>query len=628
MQRPASYDFFAQLERLLPSVRKPGRYVGGEYNRVIKDWEATSLHVCLAFPDIYDLGMSNLGLAILYDILNAQPDILAERVFLPWVDMIAALRRAGLPLYSLETYRPLSQFDIIGFTLPYELIYTNVLEMLALAGLPVRAAERDQRHPLIIAGGHAAFNPEPMADFIDAFVIGDGEEVIVELARTYQQVKNEPREQQLRALASISGVYVPRFYRFHYRADGLIEAIEPCIPEAPLPVRRRIVGRLPPPPTRLLVPMVDVAHNRATIEIQRGCSRGCRFCQAGIVTRPVRERPITEILTAAEAILRNTGFEELGLLSLSSSDYSGIEELVQALVERFRDRHVALSLPALRADSFSVHLAEAVGQGRHSGFTFAPEAATEHLRAVINKPIETEQVLQVAREVVARGWRTLKLYFMIGLPGETAEDVQAIADIAHAVRAIGRAQHGRHAQIHLSVNTFVPKPHTPLQWSRLASEAEIAEKQALLRRHLGRPGFKLDLSAPLATLLEAVCARGDRRLGAVIERAWRQGARFDAWDEQRAPIAWWRAFTDSNLDPTFYAHRERDPDEKLPWDVIDVGVDRRFLLAEYRRSQEGGLLADCRTQCYACGISAAYAEMQTEQWRCALPAQRYSPNAQ
>jgi len=611
-----------ELERILPTVQKPGRYVGGETNSVagLKDWDATPTRVCLAFPDIYDLGMSNLGLAILYDILNGLPDVLAERAYMPWVDMIAAMRRAGLPLYSLESKRPLADFHVVGFSLPYEQLYTNLLDMLDLAGLPLRAAERNERHSLVIAGGHAAFNPEPVADFLDAFVIGDGEEAIVELVRAYQDARDRPREAQLRALARVPGVYVPRLYAVRYNADGTVAAVEPGVPEAPLPVAKRVVSPLPPPPTRLIVPNVDVAHNRAAIEIQRGCTRGCRFCHAGVVTRPVRERPVGEILEALETILPQTGFEELGLLSLSSSDYSAIEPLVGSIAERFRDAHLSIALPALRADSFSVGLAEAVAQGRHSGFTFAPEAGTERLRGIINKPISTDQVLDVAREVFTRGWRTVKLYFMIGLPGEKMDDLLAIADLAKAVRAAGRKAHGRKAQVNVSVNVFVPKPHTPFQWVGLEPADSIREKQALLRRELRGRGLKLDYSDVEATLLEAVLARGDRRLGPVVQRAWELGARFDAWDEQRDMGAWRQAFAEAGLDPGFYAHRDRPLDETFPWEVVDVGVRRRFLQREYERSQRGETLVDCREGCLGCGILGAYGDLWSEEWRCPEPA--------
>ena len=609
-----------ELDHVLPTVRKPGRYTGGEYNSVTKDWESIPTRVCLAFPDIYDLGMSNLGLAILYDALNALPDVLAERCYAPWVDMIAAMRQNRIPLYSLESKRPLSDFHIVGFSLPYEQLYTNVLEMLDLAGLPFLARERDERHPLVIAGGHATFNPEPVADFFDAFAIGDGEQVAVEIVRAYQETRSKSREAQLRALAQVPGVYVPRFYDVHYGADGTVAGIEPNVPEARLPIIKRIVSPLPPPPTRLIVPTVDVSHNRATIEIQRGCTRGCRFCHAGMVLRPVRERPVEEVLEAIEAIERQTGFEEIGLLSLSSSDYSDIGRLVQAINERFGDAHLSISLPALRADSFSIELAEAIARGRHTGFTFAPEAATEQLRAAINKPIPTDQMLDVAREVFEHGWRTIKLYFMIGLPGEQMDDVRAVADLARAVRAVGRKAHGRRAQVNVSINTFVPKPHTPFQWARLEPAPSIQEKQALLRHEMRGGGLKLGYSDPEETLLEAVLARGDRRLGAVVQRAWELGARFDAWGEQHNAHAWVQAFAEAGLDAGFYAHRERPPDEVFPWEVVSTGVRKRFLLQEYSRSQRGETLVDCREQCHACGILAACGDRWAEEWCCPQPA--------
>jgi radical SAM family uncharacterized protein len=607
---------FEELERILADVRKPGRYVGGEYNSIVKDWHAVSMRVCLAFPDVYELGMSNLGLAILYDILNALPDVLAERTYMPWVDMAGEMRAGGIPLYTLENRRPLDEFHIVGFSLPSEQLYTNVLEMLDLSGLPLRSEERNASHPLVIAGGHAVFNPEPMADFVDAFVIGDGEEAIIDLLCAFQDVQEVSRDVQLQTLSRIPGVYVPRFYDVCYKDDDTVAVIRSNSSGAPTPVFKRVVSPLPPLPVQLLVPNIDISHNRAAIEIQRGCTRGCRFCHAGMVMRPVRERPVEEVLAALEAILPSTGFEEVGLLSLSSSDYSHIDRLVEAIIERFSGERLSISLPSLRADSFSVALAEAVAQGRHSGFTFAPEAATEQLRRVINKPIATAQVLEVAEEVFELGWRTIKLYFLIGLPGEQMQDVQAIADLAREVWHIGRKAHGRKAQVNVSVNTFVPKPHTPFQWVGIESEGSIGEKQSLLRHALRGRGLKLDYSDSERTLLEAVLSRGDRRLGKVIQRAWELGARFDAWDEQWNGSAWKQAFEESEIEPGFYACRERSLQEIFPWDVINIGVSKAFLLKDYQRSQRAETLVDCREQCHACGVLLAYRNRWSETWRC------------
>jgi radical SAM family uncharacterized protein len=611
------------LDRLLPTVTKPGRYTGGEWNSVVKDWGAGPVRWALAFPDVYEIGMSNLGLAILYDLLNAQPGVLAERVYAPWVDMEQAMRAARLPLFSLESRRPLAQFDVIGFSLPYEQVYTNLLNMLDLAELPVLAAERDDGHPLIVAGGAAAYNPEPLADFVDCFAVGEGEELVVEITSAIGEGKRRGwrREALLRRLAEIPGVYVPRFYEVAYHADGTLAGIGPTVPEARLPVRKRIVTTLPPPVTRPLVPYIDTVHNRAAIEIQRGCGRGCRFCQAGMVYRPVRERPVAEVLAAVGAIIANTGFEEVALLSLSSSDYTGIETLVRELVARHGQEHLSISLPSLRIESVSVALMEQLqATGRRSSFTFAPEAASERLRRVINKPIGDDDLLAVAEEAYGRGWKTIKLYFMIGHPTQTLDEVAAIADLARRVRAAGVRAIGRKAQVNVGVSTLVPKPHTPFQWLPLTGEEEIRAQQAVLQDNLRGPGVKLNWNNPQETLLEAALSRGDRRLGAVIHRAWRLGARFDGWSEHFKAEVWRQAFREEGLDPDFYARRLRPLDEALPWDAIDAGVTKSYLARDHQAALRGETHSDCRQGCDACGILAAFrperAGLEAGAWVC------------
>ncbi len=608
------------LNRILPNVEKPGRYTGGEWNSVVKDWTQVPVRIALAFPDVYDLGMSNLGLFVLYDIINQRPDMLAERIFLPWPDMDAAMRRVALPLYSLESKRPARDFDILGISLPYEQLYSNTLSLLELAGLPLLAIDRDEASPLVIAGGHATYNPEPMSDFIDLFVIGEGEEVIIEIAETLHRWRDRSREEQLRALARVQGVYVPRFYDVAYAPDGTIARVWPTVAEAQFPVTKRIVSVLPPPPTRFIVPFVRVIHDRASIEIQRGCTRGCRFCHAGMVTRPVRERPVREVLDAVDAILRATGYEEIGLLSLSSSDYSGVQQLVAAISKRYEDQHLSISLPSLRIESFSVDLADALQGGRHTGFTFAPEAATEKMRRIINKYVPTQQVLDAAYEVFERGWRTIKLYFMIGHPSETLDDVQAIVELARAVLTRGRRVHGKAAQVNVGVSTFVPKPHTPFQWVPLDAVESIQARQALLKRGLRGKGLKLNWTDPEETCLEALLSRGDRRLGRVIHRAWQLGARFDAWGEHFKPETWWTALEEARLDPAFYTHRPRSVDETFPWDHIDVAVRKKYLVQDYLMSQRGETRVDCRERCFACGILPAFAGMRSETpaeaWKC------------
>jgi radical SAM family uncharacterized protein len=611
-----------KLEVILPNVQKPGRYTGGELNQVVKDWELIQTKVALVFPDIYDLGMSNLGMAILYDQLNQRQDALAERAYNPWSDMEQALRQASLPLYSLETKHALADFDIIGFSLPYETLYTNTLNVLDLAGIPLFASERRNEHPLIIAGGHATFNPEPMHAFIDAFVIGEGEEVIHEIIDAYQewQKRRAPRPELLLALARIWGVYVPALYEVEYETDGTFSGITALVEEAQLPVMKRIAPKLPPPLTRFIVPYIDTVHNRVPIEIMRGCTRGCRFCHAGMINRPVRERTVEEVINALDEALKYTGFEEVGLLSLSSSDYTHILELVKAVSERYDDHHLSISLPSLRIESFSVELMDALKNSRRSGFTLAPEAATERMREIINKPVSTEQLLETARAIYSRGWTNIKLYFMIGHPSETLEDVQAIVDLSKAVLAEGRKLIGKRAQVTAGVSTFVPKPHTPFQWVPCDTMEQIRAKQDLLKRQLRGQGLKLNWNSPEDTMLEAWLSRGDRRMAEVIYQAWKNGAKFDAWKEHFHFDIWIQAFSHAGLDPAFYTHRERPIDEIFPWEHISTSVRKKFLTEDYLWSLQGRTRVDCRERCFACGILPTFADLRRinpgEVWQC------------
>jgi radical SAM family uncharacterized protein len=611
------------LNRNLMTVQKPGRYTGGEWNQVVKDWNTVATRVALAFPDIYDLGMSNLGLAILYDILNKQPNILAERVYSPWIDMEEAMRRDNIPLYSLETKHLIRDFDILGISLPYETLYTNTLNLLDLANIPLFSQDRKLDDPIVIVGGHAAFNPEPMADFIDAFVIGEGEEVILEIVDLVQEWKTSstPRFELLNSLSQVWGVYVPSLYTVDQIEDGTIVKVHPLIDEAKFPIQKRIVGKLPPPLTHFIVPTIDITHNRIPIEIMRGCTRGCRFCHAGMINRPIRERPVEEIVHAIDEAIRQTGFEEVGLLSLSSSDYTDILPLIREISEKFEDQYLNISLPSLRIESFSVELMDLLqSKSRRGGFTLAPEAATERMRRTINKYVSSEQVIETTQEIFHRGWHTVKLYFMIGHPSETLEDVQAIADLCKSVLAEGRKVMGKRAMVHAGVGTFVPKPHTPFQWVSCDTIDQIQAKQAILKKELRGKGLKLSWTDPRETMLEAWLSRGDRRMGKVIYQAWRYGAKFDAWNEHFHYDLWMDAFHDTNLDPAFYTHRQRPTDEIFPWDHIHVGVSKRYLAQDYLWSQEGQIRSDCRQQCFACGILPTYAELRRLNpgriWKC------------
>jgi len=592
------------LNRVLHRVGHPARYTGGEWNSVRKDWSEVDIKVALAYPDAYEIGMSNMGLMILYDLLNARPEALAERVFAPWTDMAAEMRRAGIPLFSLESRHPLAEFDIVGFSLGYDLTYTNVLNMLDLAGISLLSSERGDSLPLVIAGGSCALNPEPMSDFFDAMVMGEGEEVALEIIAAFREWKQSgsgSKKELLRALCRIEGVYVPGFYRAECFEDGRFKSLAPIAPDAPAVIKRRIASELPPPVTRPVVPFVEVTHDRGAVEIQRGCTRGCRFCQASVIYRPLRERPIEEVIRAVEEIEANCGYEEISLLSLSSTDYSGIADLVGALSDQYEGMHLNLSLPSLRPDAFSVELAESIGDQRKASLTFAPEAGTERLRRVINKGVSEEDLFQTVELALNHGWQSFKLYFMIGLPTETEADVTGIVDLVHRVRQI-RGANGSRPNIRVNVSTFVPKPHTPFQWVAQNAEEDMVWKHDILRRGLKRAESKLSWHDPRVSLLEGVMSRGDRRLGKVIRRARELGAAFDAWSDEFRFEKWTQAFAECGVDPKDYV-RERSLDEPLPWGHIDTGVSLDFLKREYRRAIAEEQTPDCRKGvCHGCGL--------------------------
>jgi radical SAM family uncharacterized protein len=595
----------ASIEQLLARVSKPARYTGGEWNSVTKDWAASRVRFCLAYPDAYDIGMSNMGLGILYDILNKIDDVDCERAFAPWEDMEAELRREGLLLWSLENRRPLRDFDVLGFTLQYEMTYTNVLNMLELGGIPIRASERTDEHPIVIAGGSGAFNPEPLAPFIDAFLLGEGEEAVVELADRVREWKRAgtPRAERLRELLAMPGVYVPSFYEARYDDAMHFAALEPTVPEVPRTITRRIVEKLPPALVKPIVPFLQTIHDRAAVEIQRGCTQGCRFCQAGMIYRPTRERSPEEVVQAARELMLNTGYDELSLLSLSTTDHSQIVPMVNALTSTFGDLKVGI--PSTRVDSFSVDVADAVAKGKKHTLTLAPEAGSQRLRNAINKLVSEADLLGAAENAFARGWVGIKMYYMVGLPTETLDDVAGIVEMGHKVKAIGRKYMNNRARVRVSTSNLVPKPHTPFQWARQDTAAELDEKHWLLKDGCRQAGLDFSWNDPRDSFVEAVLSRGDRRVGEAVYEAWRRGAKFDAWSEYFKADVWYEAFAAAGVDADWFAHREWDTREPLPWDHIDCGVTKSYLRGQWQAVHNTKTVGDCHHgSCNVCGMQS------------------------
>ncbi len=604
-------DLTLGVDALLDGVQKPARYIGGEMNAAAKPWEAAAVHFAFCFPDTYEVGMSHLGMKILYELINARGDALCERVFAPWIDMADAMRKAEVPLFSLESRRAIQDFDVVGFTLQYEMSYTTILEMLDLAGLPLLAKDRNGQHPLVIAGGPCAFNPEPLHAFIDAFVIGDGEECTLDVVDAVKASKaqGEDREALLMRLAQIPGVYVPAFYDAEYETDGRLVSFVANRDGVPAAVKKRIVRDLDTAsyPERFLVPFQEIIHDRIMLEVMRGCTRGCRFCQAGMLYRPVRERSMERLLALADALVASTGYEEMSLSSLSTGDYSCLPELTRALAERFAGRKVSLSLPSLRLDKDLTESLEQVQQVRKSSLTFAPEAGTQRLRDVINKGVTGDDIVRTARDAFASGYSSLKLYFMIGLPTETDEDIDGIVETARTISneyfKIPKGERPQGMRISVSCSSFVPKPFTPFQWAAQDTIEQLTQKQRRLRDALRTvKGATFHYHEPQVSLMEACFARGDRRLSDVLLEAFKRGCRFDGWSEQFRYEQWLEAFAACGLDPAFYANRVRGKDELLPWTFIDAGVTQAFLWAEKALSDEAETTPDCRKGCNGCGL--------------------------
>lgn len=598
-----------RLERILPKVQKPARYTGGEYNQIIKNKDEVELRLAFCFPDTYEIGMSNLGMGILYSTMNELTYVWCERVYAPWGDMYEQMKQNGVALYALESGDPISEHDVLAFSIGYEMAYSTVLDMMDMAGIPIHSADRKTLLPLVIAGGTAALNPEPMADFIDIFLLGEGEEMNNELLALLRTAKAEGWSKQafLEKASQIGGVYVPSFYKPVYNDDCTINHFD-VHPGAPEKVTKRIIADMNSVhfPLSPIVPSTEVVHDRVNLELFRGCVRGCRFCQAGHVYRPIRAKSPELLAEQGKALLKNTGCQDITLLSLSSSDYRCLSELCDELLGYCEPRSIGLSLPSLRADNFSMDIMHRIQKTRKSGLTFAPEAGSQRLRDAINKNVTEEDLLHTCRLAFEGGWNTIKLYFMLGLPTETDEDILGIAELANQVLHTWRLyakNKNRGVRITVSTSCFVPKPHSPFQWEQQVTMEEYIRKVHLLRDNIKAKNVVYNWHDPQTSYIEATLSRGDRRMGRVIENVWRAGGRLEAWSDYFSFDRWMKAFDDAGVDPTFYAHRLRDKDEVMPWDNVDVGVRRAHLWHEREQAYKSELSPDCRKQCSACGAA-------------------------
>ena len=606
------------IQRILPTVQKPARYTGGEFNEIKKDLADVSVRVAFCFPDTYEIGMSNVGMRILYGVMNEMDGVWCERVFAAWGDMEKAMRENSLPLWALESQDPVKDFDMVAFTIGYEMAYSNILNMMNLAGIPLHAKDRHGLKNIVFAGGVCTFNPEPLADFFDFFSLGEGEDSTVEIVSLYDRAKAEAwtKEAFLTEVAKIPGVYVPSLYRHEYKEDGTLAAIVP-LNGAPRKITKRIIEDLDNAywPTKMIVPSTEIVHDRANLEVFRGCIRGCRFCQAGFSCRPVRKKSPEVLYRQAVETMEDSGHNEVTLSSLSTSDYRGLKELTDALIPYCAENRINLSVPSLRADNFSRELMEKLQTVRKSGLTFAPEAGTQRLRDVINKNLTEDEILNTCAQAFEGGWNNVKLYFMLGLPTETDEDVLGIAELVYKVIQAWK-EHAtnkkRGLRVHVATAYFVPKPHTPFQWEKQITPDEYLRRCRLLKSHFYSKSIEYDYHAPDLSRLEAVFARGDRRLGPVIEEAVKNGARLDGWDEYFNYSCWFDALNTCGIDADFYTTRGYSEDEVLPWDTIDVGVSKKFLKRERKRAYEGVVTPDCREGCAGCGANCLLKEVDCD----------------